>query len=106
MAFIRYGGLVYQLVGYALQSDWRSHASEVASAISSFAPLTDPAELAVQPWTIEIVTLPSAMSLRSYHEQFPGPVDLEVLARLNRRDSGEVLSAGTRIKRIDGDPPP
>ncbi len=106
VAFIRYGGLVYQLVGYALQSDWRSHASEVASAISSFAPLTDPAELAVQPWTIEIVTLPSAMSLRSYHEQFPGPVELEALARLNRWDPSEVLGAGTRIKRVVGNPLP
>jgi predicted Zn-dependent protease len=106
VAFARRGDVVYRLLGYAARAEWRSHSAQVAATISSFRTLTDPAALAVQPWRIDIVTLPSAMSLTTYHQRNPGPVEVDVLARLNRRDPGEVLSAGTRIKRVVGDPLP
>jgi predicted Zn-dependent protease len=101
-AFIRYGGNVYRLLGYAAQANWRAHASPIASAISSFRPLTDAAILAVQPWTIDIVTLPGATSLQTYVTRNPSPIPVEELARLNRVEPAEVLSAGTRIKRVVG----
>jgi predicted Zn-dependent protease len=106
VAFARRGDVVYRILGYANRPDWRSHAAAVASTISSFRRLDDPAALAVQPWRIDIVTLPSAMSLTSYLQRNPGPVEGDVLARLNRVDPGAVLSAGTRIKRVVGDPLP
>ncbi|MEQ1856076.1 MAG: M48 family metalloprotease [Longimicrobiales bacterium] len=102
VAFIRYGGNVYRLLGYAAQTNWRANASAVASAISTFQPLTDRAILAVQPWTIDIVTLPGATSLQTYVSRNPSPIPIEDLARLNRVAPGEVLSAGTRIKRVVG----
>jgi predicted Zn-dependent protease len=106
VAFARRGDVVYRILGYANRTNWRSHSAAVASTISSFRRLDDPAALAVQPWRIDIVTLPSAMSLTSYLQRNPGPVELDVLARLNRVDAGAVLSAGTRIKRVVGDPLP
>jgi predicted Zn-dependent protease len=106
IAFARRGDVVYRILGYANRADWRTHSAAVASAISSFRRLDDPAALAVQPWRIDIVTLPSAMSLTSYLQRNPGPVEGDVLARLNRVDPGAVLSAGTRIKRVVGDPLP
>jgi predicted Zn-dependent protease len=106
IAYIRYGGNVYRILGYAGQASWRAHASPIASAISSFKPLTDAAILRVQPWTLDIVTLPSATSLRTHLGANPGPVPIEELARLNRVDPGEVLPAGTRIKRVVGSPLP
>jgi hypothetical protein len=42
------------------------------------------------------------MSLQAYLSRNPGPVPIEELARLNRVEPGEVLSAGTRIKRVVG----
>jgi len=105
-AFIGYAGAVYRVLGYAVQSSWSQYANAVASTISSFRPLTDPAVLGVQPWRIDVVKLPSAMSLQSYNSRSPGPVDVDELARLNRVETGEVLSAGTRIKRIVGNPLP
>jgi predicted Zn-dependent protease len=101
-AFIRYGGNVYQLLGYATQANWRAHSAAVATAISSFRPLTDAAILAVQPWTIDIVTLSAATSLQNYVSRNPSPIPVEDLARLNRVTAGEVLSSGTRIKRVVG----
>ena len=106
VAYARRGDVVYRLLGYATSADWRSHSSAVATSISSFRQLTDAAALAVQPWRIDIVTLPSATSLSTYLSRNPGPVEVDALARLNRVDPGEVLPAGTRIKRVVGDPLP
>jgi predicted Zn-dependent protease len=106
VAFARRGDVVYRILGYANRPDWRGHAAAVASTISSFRRLDDPAALAVQPWRIDIVTLPSAMSLTTYLQRSPGPVEVAVLARLNRVDADAVLSAGTRIKRVVGSPLP
>jgi predicted Zn-dependent protease len=106
VAFVRYQDLTYRILGYAATSNWNRHLTAVATGISSFVAVTAPALLGVQPWRIDIVTLRTATSLRSYAAQNPGPVDVEVLGRLNRRDPGEVLSAGTRIKRVVGQPLP
>jgi predicted Zn-dependent protease len=105
-AFVRYGGRVYRLLGYAPPASWSSYSAAVSTSISTFRPVTDPAILGVQPWRLDIVTLPSAMSLNSYLARNPGPVDAEALGRLNRQDPGAVLSAGTRIKRVVGQPLP
>jgi predicted Zn-dependent protease len=102
VAFIRYDGNLYRLLGYAPQAAWRSHASAIASAISSFRPLTDRAILAVQPWTLDIVQLSGATSLQSYAARNASPAPMEELARLNRVEPGEVIPAGTRIKWVVG----
>jgi len=106
VAYARRGGVVYRILGYANRANWSGHAREVGATISSFAQLTDAAALAVQPWRIDIVALPSAMSLRSYLTRNPGPAPLEDVARLNRVSPDDVISAGTRIKRVVGNPLP
>ncbi|MGD8871260.1 MAG: hypothetical protein PVJ80_06720, partial [Gemmatimonadota bacterium] len=78
----------------------------IAASISSFQPVTDPAILGVQPLRLDIVTLPGAMSLNTYVSRNPTPVDVDALAALNRTDPGAVLSAGTRIKTVIGEPLP
>ncbi len=105
-AFIGYGGAVYRVLGYAVRSSWSGYARAVDATISSFRPVTDPAVLGVQPWRIDVVTLPSATSLQSYNGRSPGPIDVDELARLNRVEPAQVLSAGTRIKRVVGSPLP
>jgi len=106
VAFARRGDVVYRILGYANASSWGAYSGAVAATITSFRALTDSAALAVQPWRIDIVTLPGAMSLTTYLSRNPGPAEVDDVARLNRVDAGEVLSAGTRIKRIVGNPLP
>jgi predicted Zn-dependent protease len=106
VAYARRGGAVFRILGYANRTDWAGHSRDVGAAISSFAQLTDAAALAVQPWQIDIVALPSAMSLRTYLSRNPGPAPIEDLASLNRVGPDEVLGAGTRIKRVVGNPLP
>jgi predicted Zn-dependent protease len=105
-AFVRYGGLLYRLLGYSTQAGWGTYSGAVTSSISSFRPLTDSAILSVRPWHLDIVTLPGAMSLNTWAGQNAGPVDMDELAQLNRTSPGAVLSAGTRIKRVVGQPLP
>ena len=104
VAFVRYTGVTYRLMGYATRNDWTRYAPEVAAAISSFATVTDRSVLDVQPLRLDIVTLEDAMSLNSHQQRFGGPLDIDDLARLNRRAPGEVMSAGTRIKTARGQP--
>jgi predicted Zn-dependent protease len=101
-AFIGYDGNVFSLLTYGA----RALLPAASDAISTFKPLTDRAILAVEPWTLDIVQLSGAMSLESYISRNPSPVPIEDLARLNRVSAGEVLSAGTSIKRVVGQPRP
>lgn len=104
IAFVRYAGVTYRLLGYAAQRDWTRYSRAVEAAISSFAAVTDRSVLDVQPLRLAIETVDEAMSLSRYHERFGSPIDVEELARLNRRTPGEVLSAGTKIKTVVGRP--
>jgi predicted Zn-dependent protease len=106
VAFIRYRDTVYRMIGYTTPDRWSGYSAPVATALSSFRAVTDPAILGIQPWRIDIVTLSGAMSLNTYLQRNPGPVDAAMLGKLNRHEPGEVLSAGTRIKRVVGQPLP
>ena len=102
VSFQTLDGRIYRVMGYSSPAQWGSYASEVGSTITSLSRLTDAAVLSVQPWRIDIRTAPSAMSLRTFATSNPSPVELEALARMNRRDPSEVLDAGTRIKWVVG----
>lgn len=102
VAFLSYAGVTYRMLGYAAAVDWNARRAAVSSTVSSFAPVTDPAVLGVQPMRLRIVTLPEAMSLNSFVRSNPQGVEVDELARLNRVSPGEVISAGTRIKVVEG----
>ena len=103
-AFLRYDDLTYRLLGYATAAAWSGYASAVGATLQSFAPVTDSNVLGVQPLRLDIVRLDRAMSLTNFVQGSPQPVDIDVLARLNRVEPGEVISAGTRIKTVSGTP--
>jgi predicted Zn-dependent protease len=102
--FLRYGDLTYRLLGYATPDRWATVAGVTDAMFRSFAEVTDPGVLGVQPLRLDIVTLRQATSLNSWVRANPQPVDVETLERLNRVSAGEVLGAGTRIKTVAGTP--
>ena len=104
--FIALDGNVYQLLGFANGGAWRRHSSVVGTSLSSFTRLTDRRLLDVQPWTLEVMTLSEATSVRDFHARNPGPVSVEELAELNRLGPDAVVPAGTRLKRVAGRPLP
>jgi predicted Zn-dependent protease len=104
VAFIRYGGLTYRVIGYSTPGKWAGYERDIGGVLSSFFPVTDPEVLGVQPLRIRIARIDEPMSLNSFVQRVPQAIAVEDLAELNRRSAGEVLSAGTRIKTVVGTP--
>lgn len=106
VAFLRHGGVLYRLLGYAAADAWPSRAAEVGATLGSFRVVTDAAVLGVQPWRVEILRVPEAMTMRELDRRYASVIGLEAVARLNRRTPDERLEAGVLIKRIRGRPLP
>ena len=104
-AFLRHGDRVYRILGYG-GSGWSARAGAVETAISTFRTVTDRAVLDVQPWRLEVVSLPRNMTLAQFNGRYPSVVELDELARVNRYTEGQVWPAGTRVKRVVGNPLP
>lgn len=102
VAYLSYAGVTYRMLGYAASANWSARRGSVSNTITSFAAVTDPAVLSVQPMRLGIVELNQAMSLNSFVRANPQGLEVEELARLNRVSPGEVISAGTRIKVVEG----
>jgi len=106
VAFLRYGGALYRILGYASPSAWPAYSRVVSETLGSFEPLTDPAVLGVQPWHLRIVRIDRAMTLTEFNQRYPPVVSMAELARLNRVGAQDRLEAGTRVKRVEGRPLP
>ena len=105
-AFIAHGGRVYNVLAYGIESRWPAYDAAARQAIGSFARLTDQAVLNVQPLRLEVVKLDRAMTIEEFAQRYPGPVSVDVLARLNQVDPGHRFNAGDVVKRVTGTLPP
>jgi predicted Zn-dependent protease len=104
--FIEYGGMVYQLLGFAPAARWGSYQSTVQRAFWSFDRLTDRAALAVQPLRLDIVTLDRRMTLAQFNQRYPSQVPIETISMINGVDAATSLASGTLVKRVVGGPLP
>jgi len=105
VAFVAYGGNVYQLLGYATRSAFTAARPLLAGSIASFREESDPAVLAVQPATVSLVRVPRTMSVAAFHRQYPSTIPLEQVALINGVDVDGTLSGGTLVKRVTGGRP-
>ncbi|TVP75341.1 MAG: peptidase M48 [Gemmatimonadales bacterium] len=105
-AFIEHDGRVYQILGYAVQARWGERRSSVESAVTSFQPERDPAVLAAQPRRIEIVRTDRELTFEGFLSRYPSTVGSSTLSLLNRVEPGDVIPAGTLMKRVTGEAPP
>ena len=100
--FVRHEARVFQLLGYAPAARWAARERAVAESLGSFAPLTDPDVLGVQPMRLEIFTPERPLTPRELAGSYPSPVSAEVLAILNQTDPAAPLPAGAPAKRVTG----
>ena len=100
--FVEHGGAVFRLLGYAGASQWRSYEGPVRETLASFRPVSDPDILGVEPARIEIVSLPSRMTLQQFIDRYPSTVSDEQIAMINRRTLDESIAGGTLLKRVAG----
>jgi len=105
-AFIAHRGLVYEIIGIATQSAWRTQEGAVTATLQSFAPLTDATILAVQPNRLDVVRVDRDATLADFARRYPGPVSLSALALMNNVDSTATLSRNSLAKRVVGKPLP
>jgi predicted Zn-dependent protease len=100
-AWISHEGRIYQLLSYSPVAIFAQARPTFQQVIGSFAPLTDPQVLGVQPDRIQIVTLPQNMTLTQFNARFPSAIPIAELAVINRVATPETtIPAGAQLKRL------
>jgi len=102
-AWITYEGRIYQILTYAALPVFAQAQPILQQSIGSFAPLTDPQTLAIQPNRIRIVQIQQGMTMTQFNARFPSVIPIAELVVLNRVPTPEsVVPAGTQLKRVVG----
>ena len=104
--FVEYGGAVYRLLGYASDARWPAVQGTAERALQSFARLTDPVALAVQPQRLDIVRVDQGTTIDDMAHQRPSPVPAATLALVNQVEPQTPLEPGRLVKWIVGPPLP
>jgi predicted Zn-dependent protease len=101
IAFVEHGGRTYQLVGYTSAQRYPSAARVFEAIIGSFAPLTDPALLAVEPNRIAIAEVRRTQTFSQWASGTPSAIPVDELAIVNQvADPNATVQAGTLLKRV------
>jgi predicted Zn-dependent protease len=101
-AFVEHNSKVFQLVGYTRSQNWNSCDDVLSGSIATFGPVTDRRALDVQPKRVDVVSLPSAMTLAEFAQRYPSTVDMSTLAIINQADASTRFAAGDEVKRVVG----
>jgi predicted Zn-dependent protease len=99
--WIAHEGRIYQIVTYSPAAVIGRYQGTFQQTIGSFARLTDPAVLALQPNRIRIVRVPQNMTLAEFNRRYPSAIPIAELAVINRVAGPDaVLPAGTEVKQV------
>ncbi len=98
--FVEYGNNVYRLLGYGTEAGWSGYQGVVQRALRSFARLTDPAILNVQPHRVDVITVDRRTTIAQLAAQRPSPVPVATLALINQVDAATPLEPGRIVKWV------
>jgi predicted Zn-dependent protease len=93
-------GATYQILAYTTAGAYSTYAAAFGQSLPTFARLTDPARLAIQPKRIHVVKLASAQTIAQVAAAQQSAVPADQLAVINGVEAGEVLPAGTLVKVV------
>ncbi len=102
ITFFTHAGNTMQLLAYTKAGNLGTYAGTFQNTLGSFTTLTDPAALNVQPAKVKIVTVPRAMTVAEFHQQFPSTVKVEEVAIINGLDAGGSFTSGQLAKQVVG----
>ncbi len=94
VAFYAHGGQTYQVLAYAPSQRFGAYEAAFRQVIGSFAPVSDPAVLGVQPNVIKVVRVDPAQSLGTFAQRTGAVIPVTELAIIN-----QVEGAGTQLPR-------
>jgi predicted Zn-dependent protease len=101
VAHIESGEATYRLITYAPEGAYGARRALFAEIVGSFAPVTDPDVLGVQPRKIEVVKLDRAMTLGEFAERYPSVIPVDELAVINQVEGSDSrLDANAEVKRV------
>ena len=104
--FVEYGGTVYRLIGYSTEVRWPDYQPIAERSLFTFARLTDPAVLAVEPQRVTLVRTSSRTTIADLARQRPSPLPPATLALMNQVEPDTPINAGRLVKWVVGTPPP
>jgi predicted Zn-dependent protease len=102
VAFVENNNRVYQILGYTAAQRWGTYDNVIASSIGTFERVTDRNALNVEPKRVDVVSIPSSMTLEEFSHRYPSTVDMTTLAIINQADANTRFPAGTEVKRVVG----
>jgi predicted Zn-dependent protease len=101
VAFFGHNGQTYQVLAYSPSQRFSAYDPVIRQVIGSFAPVSDPAILNVQPNVVRVVRVDRAESLGSFAQRTGAVVPVTELAILNQMEgAGSQLRAGTMAKTV------
>ena len=100
VSFVSHNGNTYQILSYTSEQRLSSYDNVFRGVAGSFATLTDPSALNVRPNVVDVVQIPSAMTLTQFNQRYPSVIPIAELSIINQVNTGEVMPAGTRVKRV------
>jgi predicted Zn-dependent protease len=104
IAFVEFRGQVFRLMGLTQEASWSGYRPTMRDSLSSFAALTDPEILAVEPPRLQVHKTTGAMSLDEFATRNVASVDAQTLAVLNHLQADSRLVAGYSYKLVTGGP--
>ena len=102
VAFAEKDGKVFRVLGYTTAQNFRRYDDVLSNSIGSFGRVTDRNALNVEPKRVDVVSLPSSMTLEEFARRYPSTVDLQTLAIINHADASTRFPAGAEVKRVVG----
>lgn len=101
IGLIKYGDLVYRLMGLSATNDFASWQPRFTNVIRNFRTLSDPDKLNRQPERIRIKTVNQTTTLQNALSSFGVPRNrLEEMAIVNGMELGATVQSGTLIKAL------
>ncbi len=101
--FVKHGDLVFRFLGYTPTSRMGTYAVTFERALESFAPMNEERWINLEPRRLDIVRVPSEMTVERFFMRFPSTVTLETVRRINGWRQGHVIAEGSFAKRVVGE---
>ncbi|HET7041662.1 MAG TPA: hypothetical protein VFI13_06575, partial [Gemmatimonadales bacterium] len=98
--WVSYEGTTYQFLGYGAAANAARNDPVILGVARSFARLTDPAKLSVEPKRVHLVTLRSAQTIVEAGRTNGGTLPDAELASVNGVAADQVLPAGMLVKIV------
>lgn len=101
-AALQHQDVTYVMVGLMAEAAAPRRAPGINATIRSFRALNDPALINVEAATVQVVTLPEAMTGLAFTQRYPSSVPAEEIYIVNGIQAGTNLTRGMLMKRVVG----